>query len=427
MSDLFYRAFEEKHRGSRDLIKSRLLVYMPFIKPLIKAYPHGQALDLGCGRGEWLELLTEQGFNARGVDLDDGMLQACRERGLQIETADALTYLQTLSAGSLCIVSGFHIAEHLPFGVLQQLVVEAKRVLMPGGLLILETPNPENIAVGTNSFYVDPTHERPIPPELLSFLPEHYGYQRCKVLRLQESPQLHSEPSLRLLHVINGVSPDYAVVAQTQGGPVLMEVLNPAFEQSYGLSLQTLADRYQQKLDQRLTLIEAKAEQAEAKAEQAEAKAEQAEAKAEQAEAKAEQAEVVSVQYIAQLQAVYASKSWKLSAPLRWTFMQVKRLRHEGVISRLKAIVKKALRKINQELLRRPESRQWLLRWSRKLGLYEWLKSVYVKAYGRQKSFLSLRHDLRHVPTDLQSLSLQARKIHADLKAAMKHQQKSRD
>ena len=406
MSDLFYRAFEEKHRGSRDLIKSRLLVYMPFIKPLIKAYPHGQALDLGCGRGEWLELLTEQGFNARGVDLDDGMLQACRERGLQIETADALTYLQTLSAGSLCIVSGFHIAEHLPFGVLQQLVVEAKRVLMPGGLLILETPNPENIAVGTNSFYVDPTHERPIPPELLSFLPEHYGYQRCKVLRLQESPQLHSEPSLRLLHVINGVSPDYAVVAQTQGGPVLMEVLNPAFEQSYGLSLQTLADRYQQKLDQRLTLIEAKAEQA---------------------EAKAEQAEVVSVQYIAQLQAVYASKSWKLSAPLRWTFMQVKRLRHEGVISRLKAIVKKALRKINQELLRRPESRQWLLRWSRKLGLYEWLKSVYVKAYGRQKSFLSLRHDLRHVPTDLQSLSLQARKIHADLKAAMKHQQKSRD
>ena len=81
MSDGFYRAFEDLHRGSRELIKGRQRVYAPFIAPLQQHYGHVPAIDLGCGRGEWLELLTEAGFDAQGVDLDDGKLEDCRTRG----------------------------------------------------------------------------------------------------------------------------------------------------------------------------------------------------------------------------------------------------------------------------------------------------------------------------------------------------------
>jgi O-antigen chain-terminating methyltransferase len=88
MSDHFYRAFEDKHRGSRELIKERLKAYLPFILPLLQAYPQGQAIDLGCGRGEWLELLTEVGLRPIGIDLDDGMLAACRQLGLAAEQGE---------------------------------------------------------------------------------------------------------------------------------------------------------------------------------------------------------------------------------------------------------------------------------------------------------------------------------------------------
>ena len=82
MSDGFYRAFEERYRGSRELIKVRLTAYLPFVEPLLEAYPTAEAIDLGCGRGEWLELLAGSGFKPMGVDLDKAMLEACFELGL---------------------------------------------------------------------------------------------------------------------------------------------------------------------------------------------------------------------------------------------------------------------------------------------------------------------------------------------------------
>ena len=269
MSKDFYKAFEKKHRGSFELISSRLLVYLPFILPLLRAYPKGRAVDLGCGRGEWLQLLCEYGFDPIGVDIDEGIVQICRERGLNAKTADALAYLKDMPQGSVCIVSGFHLAEHLNFEVLQQLVIEAKRVLMPGGLLILETPNPENISVGSNSFYVDPTHLRPLPQELLSFIPEYFGYERLKVLRLQENTLLHSQKNISLLQVLNGVSPDYAVVAQTAGYPRVMDELNQAFEQEYGLTLNSLTEKYDSIIEERLHLVELSVLQAQKQLQQA--------------------------------------------------------------------------------------------------------------------------------------------------------------
>jgi SAM-dependent methyltransferase len=218
----FYRAFEDRFRGSRELIKSRLRVYLPFVEPLRSYYDDAMALDLGCGRGEWLELLQEAGFDVQGVDLDNGMLAACRERDLNVQTCDAVDFLKELPDASRVVVTGFHIAEHIPFPDLQVLVKESLRVLKPGGLLILETPNPENIVVGTSYFFIDPTHLRPIPPQLLSFLPEYYGFKRVKILRLQEPAGLHKSKALTLLDVLRGVSPDCAVVAQKKGEAAIL-------------------------------------------------------------------------------------------------------------------------------------------------------------------------------------------------------------
>jgi SAM-dependent methyltransferase len=246
MTDSFYRAFEDKYRGSRELIKSRLQVYLPFIKPLLnkKKQTKPKVLDLGCGRGEWLELLTEQGFIAQGVDIDEGMLEACWELDLKVEKADALDYLKALKANSIAIISGFHIAEHIPFEMLQELVDQVLRILKPGGLLILETPNPENIVVGTANFYLDPTHKQPLPPLLLSFIAEHAGYARVKILRLQEPEGLQESQNLTLIDVLSGVSPDYSIVAQKAAAKSTLKKFDAAFSKEYGVKLDEIANLY---------------------------------------------------------------------------------------------------------------------------------------------------------------------------------------
>ncbi|MYM97365.1 class I SAM-dependent methyltransferase, partial [Duganella vulcania] len=251
MSAGFYRAFEDRYRGSRELIKQRLRAYEPFFAPLRTLQDPPAALDLGCGRGEWLELLGEQGFRAHGVDLDDGMLAACRERGLDVELGDAVACLRALPDNSLAVVSAFHLVEHIPFELLQTLVAEARRVLLPGGLLIMETPNPENLVVGASSFYLDPTHLRPIPPQLLAFVTEFGGFGRHKVVRLQEEAGLRGDTPVALINVLDGVSPDYAVVAQKQAEAAVLAPFEAAFDAGYGLALGQLAQRFEQRLEGR--------------------------------------------------------------------------------------------------------------------------------------------------------------------------------
>ncbi|AYH45334.1 methyltransferase domain-containing protein [Azoarcus sp. DN11] len=252
----FYRAFEDRYRGSRESIIDRLEVYLPFVEPLRAVYPESAAVDLGCGRGEWLQLMKQKGFDAVGVDIEEGMLSACSGLGLKTVKQDAIAFLRTLAGESQCVVSGFHFVEHLPFADLQVLVEEALRVLKPGGLLILETPNPENVAVGTTNFYLDPTHERPIPPLLLKFLPEHYGFARIKIVRLQEQPALVGKESVDLIDVFCGASPDYAIVAQKSAAPPIMADFDEPFAQSYGIELDQLANRFDAKLERRFEMLE---------------------------------------------------------------------------------------------------------------------------------------------------------------------------
>lgn len=299
MSANFYRAFEDKHRGSRDLIKTRLQSYIPFIQPLVAQHPHLPALDLGCGRGEWLELLQDLHIPAQGVDLDDGMLAACRERGFNVTNADAIAHLRAQPDHSLLFITGFHIAEHLPFDVLQTLFAQAHRALVPDGLLILETPNPENLVVGTASFYMDPTHQRPLPWQLLGFLAEHHGFTRAKILRLQEEVRLLNGAQPSLYDVLGGVSPDYALIAQPAPGADDPPALTQAFAQESGVSLLTLATCYDEhvvKADQKQILLD----------------------KVEQALTLAQQSAQRADQFAATLQAMHTSHSWRITRPLRW-------------------------------------------------------------------------------------------------------------
>ena len=257
--DNFYQAFENKFRGDRQIIKNRLSVYLPIIQPLKGLYPDGSVIDLGCGRGEWLELLGEEpGFTSRGVDLSEAMLASAKALGLSVDKQDALVCLKELPAESQSIVSGFHIAEHLDFTVLQGLVKEAHRVLKPGGLLILETPNPENIIVGTVDFYMDPTHHHPLPPNLLEFLATYTGFCRTKIMRLQEPYDLSRHGEVTLLNILDGVSPDYAVVAQKQADSAVLSVFDQAFDTPYGLTLSDLAIRYNLQQSHKLAETEAR-------------------------------------------------------------------------------------------------------------------------------------------------------------------------
>jgi SAM-dependent methyltransferase len=242
----FYRAFEDRHRGPRELILTRLKVYLDFVEPLKTLYHNPEVLDLGCGRGEWLQLMQSNGFKAKGVDLDEGMLFGCQELNLDVYQTDALNYLRGVATESLVVVSAFHLVEHIAFDDLLQLVGEASRVLKPGGLLILETPNSENLAVGTSSFYLDPTHQRPLPASLLTFVVEHAGFERFKTLYLQESPEMVAAEHITLMNVLSGSSPDYAVVAQKKAIAAVCSLFDKPFDQSYGVRLDSLAVHYDQ-------------------------------------------------------------------------------------------------------------------------------------------------------------------------------------
>ena len=244
----FYRALEDRVRGSREVILSRLRVYLPFIEPLKLLEDHPAAIDLGCGRGEWLELITANAFNAQGVDLDEDMLAACCERNLHATKEDAIALLKKLPNDSQLIVSGFHIAEHLPFSQLQILVQEALRILKPAGLLILETPNPENFSVTSRTFYSDPTHHNLLPPELLSFLIEYYEFARIKIARLQENHDLFDSYVVSFDQVLSGASPDYAVIAQKAADANVARLFDGAFDQEYGLAAHVLAGRFDRQL-----------------------------------------------------------------------------------------------------------------------------------------------------------------------------------
>lgn len=119
-----YVTFEDKFRGTREEIKERLTVYLPMLEQAGGVTEQRPLLDIGSGRGEWLELLKDNGLTARGVDLNETLARQCHDRGLEVEINDALQYLRSLPEASLGAITGFHVIEHLPMEVLLELYDE---------------------------------------------------------------------------------------------------------------------------------------------------------------------------------------------------------------------------------------------------------------------------------------------------------------
>lgn len=247
MNDDFYVAFEEKFRGSEELIKERQKKYLKFINPLKILKDEVKALDIGCGRGEWISLLNENGFNARGIDINESMVKVASQKGLNAAVNDALGELKSLDENSLDIITAFQVVEHIKFDDVLELIKEAKRVLAPCGILILETPNPENIIVGTQWFYLDATHKNPIPCELLSFATHYYGLERNFIFKTNEKSPSEYERDMGLFDVFEGVSPDYSVIAQKNGDQ--SELFDEAFAVMPGVNLAQISASYNNKFD----------------------------------------------------------------------------------------------------------------------------------------------------------------------------------
>ena len=223
-----YLEFENTFRGSKLLVRRRLEVYLPVIREAGIGGMDMPLLDVGSGRGEWLDLVAEAGWTGWGLDSNRVLADECRGRGRKVVDGHALDYLCTLPAASLGALTAFHVVEHLPAEILNRFLEETYRVLKPGGLAIFETPNPENVVVGASTFYTDQTHNRPVHPEILSFLAGQFGFSRAEVLRLRETrirdelpllPEenplaVHLNPVIETVNIRFFAAPDYAVVAR---------------------------------------------------------------------------------------------------------------------------------------------------------------------------------------------------------------------
>jgi len=212
--DAFYVSFEDRYRGTREDIKNRQTVYLPHARTAAEATGAG-LIDIGCGRGEWLELLRENDLAASGIDLNRIMIEECHSRDLIATLGDAIEILKTRPDRSVGAVTGFHIIEHIPFDILVTLFDEVLRVLKPGGMVLFETPNPANLLVAAERFYMDPTHLNPLPSDLVSFIATARGFSRVEVLELHpvDWPRRgYEDPMLDLLERKLFGPQDYSII-----------------------------------------------------------------------------------------------------------------------------------------------------------------------------------------------------------------------
>lgn len=187
--DLFYDNYNTVifKDNTRELIKDRYRVYLERIKTYRPQIDPDTAniVDLGSGRGEWLELLLfeDKYKKAIGVDSNEIVVQNANALWLTTILSDAITYLSDMKENSMDVITSFHMVEHLDTIALLKFFEDAYRALKPGGLLIVETPNPENILVATNTFYLDVTHKHPLPPDLLKYIAGNTGFEVKEILR----------------------------------------------------------------------------------------------------------------------------------------------------------------------------------------------------------------------------------------------------
>jgi SAM-dependent methyltransferase len=211
-----YERFEDRFRPETS-VRERQQAYVELMRG------HKRVVDLGCGRGELIELLEAEGIPAYGVEIDPDFVALLEEKGVEVVVRDAVAHLEELEAGAVDGVVGSHLVEHLPPAAVARLVTLAAAKLAEDGVLVLETPNPESLLAGSVNFHRDLTHVRPIHPDTLAFLAESAGFPKVEIRRLSPVPDDERLPSPEngvLANIVEQLNDllygyqDYAVVAR---------------------------------------------------------------------------------------------------------------------------------------------------------------------------------------------------------------------
>ena len=231
LDSVTYVGFEDKFRGSQADIRSRVADYAELFASA------SNVLDAGCGRGELLDLLKSRGVNARGIDVNRGMVDLCRERGLDVEQADAVSYLARQPEASVGGLVAIQVVEHFEPAYLLRFLESAHRALKPGAAIVLETINPACWMAFFETYIRDLTHQRPLHPDTLRYLVQASGFTGVDIQfrapvtagdrldRVAADPAIDAEPALaRVAAAVNAhadklnarlfSSMDYAVIAR---------------------------------------------------------------------------------------------------------------------------------------------------------------------------------------------------------------------
>jgi 2-polyprenyl-3-methyl-5-hydroxy-6-metoxy-1,4-benzoquinol methylase len=203
-----YARFADRFRGSEQYVADSQRFYLPYFAG------RRRVLDIGCGRGEFLSLLKEAGVPAKGIETSAESVEVCRSRGLDAEQADLFVWLAAQPDGALDGIFCSQVVEHLPVERLPEMVRLCATRLATGGVLVIETPNPECLAIFATHFYLDPTHTRPAPHPLLAFYMEESGMGRIEVHRrapaIESMPEVGSLPEEFRNRFFGGL--DYAII-----------------------------------------------------------------------------------------------------------------------------------------------------------------------------------------------------------------------
>lgn len=213
IEDSDYAEFEMTFRGSEEAVTSRLKVYLDML-PKVNGPNTSRALDLGCGRGEWLRLLTTEGYDALGIDVNSDMVGRCLEFGLSAIKSDALSYLEVQDKESFQLITAFHFIEHIPFETMFNIFKQCFRVLKNDGVLILETPNLKNILVGAGDFYLDPTHTKPLHPLTMQFFLKKAGFNTVEIYYVGNQLISHEQTEFNELNDYVNIPRDYSLICK---------------------------------------------------------------------------------------------------------------------------------------------------------------------------------------------------------------------
>ena len=238
--DEFYLSFENKFRGTREDIINSLSNYDGSLNYCCNKFDLPKLLDIGCGRGEWLQKVKELGLDATGIEMNPRMVQACRDLKLEVLEGDAISLMNSFEGETFALISIFHVVEHLQSDYLDELLSQCKRLLSSEGLLIIETPSIDNLIVSSNRFYLDSTHITHINADQITFRLENLGFKSSRPYFINSGP-LSNADNMNLTKVFNGISQDLCIISS------LSDFLNDdlsksklMIEKSFELGLTTL-------------------------------------------------------------------------------------------------------------------------------------------------------------------------------------------